>query len=377
MKILHVLPSLARGGGERLAIELANRQVAAGDKVTMVLGHPLPKDRAHDGLDRRVKVHLVSDKPMGRLGKYPEMVRWISANRSLIADHDVLHCHLTYGALFAAGARALAGRNGPAVVETYHAVGMPIPRIQRWFHAQLAGQWDGLGMMVEDPYWREFFKRNAHIASKVIPIGLGETDTSNVTRKQQADYRASLGIPADAKVVTTVSRLIEERRPRRYVPAFATIAEELGPNVYFVMGGDGPERAAIERDAAAAGIADRLHLPGLIERIELPLSISDLYVTANVGAVSGVAGLQAVAAKVPVIAIQLRGDHSGESDWIWSSRNPAEVGDKAVELLRSDQTRNELAKRQYRHLQAEHSAAAMARSYGALYREAIRRRSGG
>jgi glycosyltransferase involved in cell wall biosynthesis len=366
------------GGGERLAIELANRQVAAGHRVTMILGHPLPSEQAHNGLSPKVAVVFVSPRTLGRFGKYPEMVRWIASNRALIADQDVCHCHLTYGALFATAARHLTGSGRPAIVETYHAVGMPIPRLQRWFHAQLASQWDGLGTMVDDPYWRSFMEKNSQIASKVIPVGVAAPPLSRVTKRARAEYRAAVGIrPTTQMVVCTIGRLIEERRPRRYVPVFKSIANDLGPAVEFLMGGDGAERGAIERDAAAAGISDSLHLPGLIERVELPLSITDLYVTANVGPVPGVAGLQAIAAGIPVIAIQLSNEYaSSEKDWIWSSRDPQAVARQAVQLLQSAELRKELSARQKAHLTANHSAEAMARNYESLYREAMRRRRG-
>lgn len=51
MKIAHVLPSLARGGGERLTIELANRQVEAGHDVTLIIGSFLPVEMTHGELD--------------------------------------------------------------------------------------------------------------------------------------------------------------------------------------------------------------------------------------------------------------------------------------------------------------------------------------
>ena len=128
-------------------------------------------------------------------------------------------------------------------------------------------------------------------------------------------------------------------------------------------------------DAKCAGIASHLHLPGTVLRMELPLSVSDLYVTANVGPVPGVAGLQAVAAGVPLVALQVSPDYRPRaSDWIWSSHDPHEVGERAVELLRSPETLAELARRQREYLEANHSPAAMARDFDALYRDAIRAR---
>ena len=370
MKIVHVLPSLARGGGERLTIELANRQVDAGHDVSLVVGSSLPDERVHGGLDPRVAAHYVSSAA-GR-NRYGPMIPWIWQHRSWLAAQDVLHCHLTYGALFATALRRIAGHRRPAIVETYHAVGMPIPRALRWLHARLASQWEGLTLMVDHPYWREFMRRHQQVVSRIIPVGVEPPEVSQISAVERQAYRQALGIPADALVVTTIGRLVAERRPRSYIPVFARIAKTVDRDVHFLMGGDGPERSAITTDAEASSIRDRLHLTGLVREIELPLAISDLYVTANVGPVPGVAGLQAVAAGVTTIAVQLSPDYSPASpDWIWSSRDADEIASRAIELLRDPAAAKELATRQAAHLEKHHSASAMAEAYEAFYRDAI------
>lgn len=376
MKIVHVLPSLARGGGERLTIELANRQVAAGHEVALLIGGKMPVEKIHDGLDPRViAIHLSTSSGRGR---YAAMLPWIWRQKSWLGSRDVLHCHLTYGAVFATAFRRIAGTDQrPVVVETYHAVGMPIPRALKWLHARLARKWDGLALMAHDPWWHGFAERHG-VLSRVIPVGV---DRPSPVAPHAADaFRKSLSIPREALVVTTIGRLVAERRPRSYVPIFARIAKALGRDVHFVMGGEGPERQAIEADLNSAGIRDRVHLLGLVRNVELPLAISDLYLTANVGPVPGVAGLQAIAAGNPTLAIQLRENYSATpEDWIWSSRDPDAVASRAVELLRNPAAARKLADSQAAHLAKTHSAEAMAAQYEHFYCDVIasKARSGG
>lgn len=370
MNIVHVLPSLARGGGERLAIELANRQVDAGHCVTFIIGSDLPPDRVHQGLDPRVTTHRLS-VAAGR-GRYAAMLPWIWRNRQWLRTQDVLHSHLTYGALFATVVKRLSGRGRPAIVETYHAVGMPIRRSSRWFHARLASQWNGLSFMVADPYWVKFVERHAGIVSRTIPVGVDAPKTGDISAAERSVYRSEHGIPKDALVVTSIGRLVPERRPRSYLPVFAEMAKALDRDVHFLLGGDGPEREAMEADADALGIPERLHFAGLVRQIARPLAVSDLYVTANVGPVPGVAGLQAIAAGVPTIALQLRDDYAdGLGDWIWSSREPTEIARRGVEILRDPVVAQRVIQSQSDHLQTNHSAAAMAEAYEAFYREAM------
>ena len=368
MKIVHVLPSLARGGGERLTIELANRQVDAGHDVSLVVGSFLPADLTHDGLDPRAETHFItSDR--GRT-RYRSMLPWLWKNRAWLSSADILHCHLSYGALFGAAYRRITGRQRPAIVETYHAVGMPISPVHRWIHRRLAASRDGLAMMVEDRGWRDFAERHGPMAFRIIPMGVEAPPSTS--HERASAFRAELGIAEKALVVTTIGRLVEERRARSYVPVFAGIAEQLGQGVHFIMGGDGPERLAIQAAAEDAGIQDRLHLLGTVQQVELPLGISDLYLTANVGSSPGVAGLQAIAASVPTIAIQLtQGRAHDEDDWIWSSSDLQRVAEKAVSLLRDRHAADQLAERQSAYLEAHHSAAAMVSAYEDFYREAV------
>lgn len=381
MKIVHVVPSFARGGGERLMIELANREAAAGHEVSVVSGFRLPEERSHQGLSEAVDLRFITQRPSGGVPVYAALLPWIWRNRRWLGAQDVVHCHLSYGAMFGTLLKpvmALTRRRGPAIVETYHAVSMPIPKWQRWLHARMAARRHGLSFMVADPYWERFRARRPRITSRVIPVGVSQPDVDAVGAEARAAYRASVGIPPEARmVVGTIGRISPDRQSHRYIPIFAAIARTLGPDVHFLMGGDGPDMERVREAAAAHGLGDRVHLPGLIRDLAPPMAVMDLYVTSNVGSVPGVAGLQAVAAGLPVVALQLaEGYMPGAQDWLWSSADEADVAAKAAELLRSPEQAKAMAAQQKAHVEAHHSPRAMAAAYEALYREAVSRRRG-
>ncbi len=363
-------------------IELANREAAAGHEVSVVSGFRLPEERSHQGLSEAVDLRFITQRPSGGVPVYAALVHWIWRNRDWLGEQDVIHCHLTFGAMFGTLLKpllALSRRGGPAIVETYHAVGMPIPNWQRWLHARMAARRHGLSFMVADPYWEAFRARHPRIMSRVIPVGVTEPDIGAVTPPERAAYREHVGIPPEARlVVGTIGRISPDRQSHRYIAIFADIARALGPDVHFLMGGDGPDMTRVRDEIARQGLEGRVHLPGLVRDLAPPMAVMDLYVTSNVGPVPGVAGLQAIAAGLPAVALQLVDGYSpGEKDWLWSSASEAEVAARVVELLRSPEQAQAMAAAQRAYVEAHHSPRAMAAAYEELYREAGARRRRG
>jgi glycosyltransferase involved in cell wall biosynthesis len=236
---------------------------------------------------------------------------------------------------------------------------------------------DGLSFMVEDPSWRAFLARHPRVEGAVIPVGVLEPDVARIGPEARADYRRSLGIPEGARIVGTIGRFAPERQTHRYADIFARVAREAGPDVHFLVGGDGPDRPLVEAGIARHGLGGRVHLAGLVQDIDTAFAVMDFYITSNVGPVCGVAGLQAVAAGLPAVALQLVPTYGeGASDWIWSSPDPEAVGARVAALLNDPEASTALAREQGDYLRRHHSAAAMAEGYEALYRKAIARARG-
>jgi glycosyltransferase involved in cell wall biosynthesis len=97
----------------------------------------------------------------------------------------------------------------------------------------------------------------------------------------------------------------------------------------------------------------------------------DLYVSVNVGPSTGIAGLEAAASGVAMIALQsIAGYSEGHSDWIWSSSDPAALAEQAARLLRASDERQELRRNQQRHVRTHFTSEAMLKAYEALYARA-------
>jgi len=375
MKIAHVIPALTSGGAERVVVDLANAGIEAGHEMTVIAAVPAAPELVVRRLRPEVKRVYVGNRSVR--DSYLRLVPWLVRNRRWLFQQDIVHCHLTFGSLFGAvlqRMRSVLRSLGPAVVETYHAVGVAIPNLDRAVHARLMKGRDAIAFMAEDPYWRRY--ANARPAGAALTIPNGIAAPRRASEEAVASYRQHAGIPPWAKVIGTVSRLVPERRPQLLLLAFAEIARQLGPDVHMLIGGEGPERGALELMLRQLDIEEQVHMPGLVLDPAEPIGALDLFLTINVGPITGIAALEAVILGRPVIAVQLLDDYRmAPDDWIWSSSDPHAVAAEAVRLLKKDEAREALAKAQQAHAQVHHGVDRMADAYYALYREVLDKRS--
>ena len=113
--------------------------------------------------------------------------------------------------------------------------------------------------------------------------------------------KAELGIPPDAKVVGTVARLSPEKSLSVLLRA-AVLVSRAVPATHLVFVGDGPQRMALEQEAASLGIGERVHFLGIRKRVApivrhfdvfaLPSSTSELFSAAT---------LEAMALRIPAV----------------------------------------------------------------------------
>jgi glycosyltransferase involved in cell wall biosynthesis/SAM-dependent methyltransferase len=378
-KIVHIIPLLTKGGGERVAVDLANQAAEAGSEVTILSAFAGDPGLLPAPLHPDVQLRYVSARARSPMGRYLGVLPWVIRNRRWLAEQDILHCHMSFGAVLASAAQLVAwltGTGRPAVVETYHAVGEPIPRRHRWLHARLAGWRDGLVLMAEDDYWTSFLARRPRLPSRVIPNGISFGTPAAAKEEGAASYRKEIGLPADCQLVMgTVGRLAPERVPALYIPVFARVARAMGEKVHFIMAGAGPELGRLRSLVRELGLEEQVHFVGMVKNPGLPMSLMDLYITVNVGSVTGIAALEAAYSGLPLVAIQLcKNREARPTDWIWSSGSLDAVADRAIDLMRDPEERAALARRQREHVLHHHTAEIMAESYRTFYAEVLRRK---
>ena len=137
----------------------------------------------------------------------------------------------------------------------------------------------------------------------VIPNFL---ECSEYRRQHDASLRARLCHPDECNaIVTHVSNFRSVKRVEMVVEIFRRIRTQVRARL--VMVGDGPDRPAVERQVAEAGLTDVVDFVGEQHDIVSWLSVADLFLLPSAQESFGLAALEAMSCEVPVIASRVGG----------------------------------------------------------------------
>ena len=212
-------------------------------------------------------------------------------------EYDVVHVHAPSSAALLLGAAALGRRRVDDVVFTLHNSWPNLRRRNRLLAA--------LAMAVipttvacsssaaaSVPHW---VRRLARRPMQVVTNGV---DVQRVVRAGEEHYlRPSNGA---GRTVVSVGRMIPIKDQATLLTAFASASR---PHDRLVVVGEGPLRAELEQLAGRLGVADRVELPGLLQRDDVYrlLGRADAYVSTSRGEGLPLSVLEALAARLPAV----------------------------------------------------------------------------
>lgn len=139
----------------------------------------------------------------------------------------------------------------------------------------------------------------------VIPTGV---DTPSFTHSRGANTRRHVGIPHNAFVVGHVGRLAPEKN-LLFLQAAVIDFLRTHPEAHFLFAGSGSSRDGLLRAGAEAGLAERWHALGLLDKHELTdaYAAMDVFAFASHSETQGMVLAEAMAAGVPVVALDASG----------------------------------------------------------------------
>ncbi len=148
--------------------------------------------------------------------------------------------------------------------------------------------------------------------------------------------RASLGIPASARVVGFLGRLSPEKGPEVFLRA-ALLARARLADVHFVFVGDGPLAPTLRDSIARFKLGDRVHLAGLRRDVASVLNDIDVLVSSSHSEAMPLAVMEAMASGLPIVATRVGGVpdmiDQGESGWLVTPNDFEEIAQRLQQIL--------------------------------------------
>lgn len=286
-KVLHLVISLAPGGLERLVVDwTSGRNLRiTGSTVVCCLDEP--------GLLAGGGVHVLG----ARRGRFPVDFGAVFRLRRLLQRETfrVVHSHNAAAQLYAGLA---AAGTGIRHVHTEHGSRPPAATIWARLRDRLALRLTDDLVAVSEAAADGI--RTMARGRKIVVIPNGVEAHCPSSKLEQTRLRKDLGIPLEAQVIGTVGRLASIKGYDRLVGAFARMRSELDTRLLLV--GDGPEREALAKQAAALGVGDRVVFAGFRPDPASYYDLMDVFVLPSRSEGLSVALLEAMAAGVPVAA---------------------------------------------------------------------------
>lgn len=149
----------------------------------------------------------------------------------------------------------------------------------------------------------------------VVPTGI---DLRPYQLANGEHIRQARGWPPQTKVIISVGRLVEEKNFATLIRAFAQTHARV-PDTLLVLLGDGPEQKSLGKLCQQLRIENAVLFLGRIpyEQIPAHLKAADLFAFASVTETQGLVTMEAMAAGLPVTAV----DATGTSDIVQHGKN--------------------------------------------------------
>ncbi len=297
IRVLETLASLRRAGAERVAVSLACGLDRERFEPRVVSLYP-PFEGGYEPALERAGV------PVEQLGKRPgfDPRMWLRIARAIreFRPH-VVHTH-SYVMRYVWPARLATG--GGAIVHTVHNLAdKEVDWVGRAIH-RAAFRAGALPVAISGEVARSFERVYGFAPVATIPNG---ADVRNGYRPDAREkWRRAHGFGEGDLLVVSVARFEPQKNPLGLIEAF-TRGLATHPGSRLVMAGQGSLLEPSRRRAAELGVDARVHFLGLCLDVPELLSACDLFALASGWEGASVAIVEAMAARLPVVATAVGG----------------------------------------------------------------------
>jgi glycosyltransferase involved in cell wall biosynthesis len=373
------------GGAEHGAFRLAHRLTARGHAVSVVTPQLRPEWPLHESMDG-VDVHRFPVASFGRrdwttavvLASFRQLGRlW----RRLAPDVINQHYLLPTGIAGQWWARRLGIPTVTTLIgmDVYDPDYRPGPHWRALMRRAIRG---AQGVTCISSFVRDVVQRDyppaPGVSCQLVPYGV---DIKQFHPHDGAgEIRRRHGLAESDTLIVTVQRLWPRKGVTTFLDAAAIVARTI-PSARFLVVGDGPERAALERQARAAGMGDRVTFVGRKDNLtELPAyyAAADVFAFHTLHEGLGIVLLEALASGCAVVTTAAGGTidivRDGDTGLLVPPGDARAFAEAVIRLLRDAPLKVALRARARRTAETEYDWDVVAGRYLEAFEAA--RRSG-
>lgn len=292
-RVMHVIDPAPFGGAETVVKALSQGRQATGETSVA----PLVDKPDHPFVTELVAAGIDVEPVVTRRRRYWRQVRLL-VDKIRARRVSCVHTHVYHAD--AVGYLA-ARRAGCAVVATYHgSVGGSLRGwAYEWADRRLFKRFDAV--ICVSAANRHRLLTEGHSARRLYLVPNATFPVETLAREEA---RSLLDLPAEASVVGWVGRMTREKGPDLLLSAVQQMTDS---HVQVIAIGDGPDRPALERDAANSGLAGRLRFLGALPNAARLIRAFDVLVISSRSEGLPMVLTEAMQAGVPVVGFPVGG----------------------------------------------------------------------
>ncbi len=368
MKILHICSARKIGGGERHVADLTNLLAKREHDVYVAV---LPSSPLLSSLRALPKQNIFTLRKRSALS----IAGLIELSRFIVEQQiEIIHAHAARDYMLAVLA-ARCAKNAPKLILTRHVL-FPLKKIHK-----LTLRHTARVIAVSQAVADSLIKQNIFEPGKIVLIHNGvdaNLFACNSVEQNRKQFHSQTGV-SPRFLVGMVGDLAPIKGQDDFIRAAAIIVAQQR-DVDFVIAGEdksrtGENRARLERLVSQLGLTERVHFTGWLDDVKPLLSALDLFVSPSRYESFGLAMIEAMASRVPVIATKSEGAmeiiEDGETGKLVPIGNVELLAQTMRDLLSNKEERERLGARALISIQRRFSLDRMVDATEALYQRVL------